>query len=125
MRLLALALPGVTEGMSYGTPSLHIGRALLGRLREDGETLVFKIDPARRVRLLAEGLDAFYVMDHYRESPLVLVNLLAVRETALSALVEQAWRLVAPARLVAAYDQARPSAGRISPSRARRSATTR
>ncbi len=126
VRRLALALPGVVAGTAYGTPSLHVGRALLGRLREDGETLVLKIDPADRARLFAAEPDTFYTTDHYRDHPVMLVNLLAVRESALPALVEAAWRMVAPKRLAAAYDQAqrtsppdRPSAGRTSPSRAR------
>jgi hypothetical protein len=45
---LALALPGVSEGHAYGGPSLHVGRKFLARLKEDGETLVLKIDPSRR-----------------------------------------------------------------------------
>ena len=107
VRRLALALPGVVEGMAYGTPSLHVGRALLGRLREDGETLVLKIDPADRVRWFAEEPDTFYLTDHYRDHPVMLVNLLAVREGALPALVEGAWRIVAGKRRLAAYDLAR------------------
>ncbi len=126
VRRLALALPGVVEGNSYGTPSLHVGRGLLGRLREDGETVVLKVDRAERERLCAAQPDVFFYTDHYRSSALVLINLLAVREAELPALVEAAWRMVAPPRLVAAYDQAQaPSAGRTSPTRAPRSATTR
>ena len=115
----------MVEGNAYGTPSLHVGRALLGRLREDGETMVLKVDPARREELFASEPDTFYTTDHYRAHPVMLINLLAVRESALPALVEGAWRLVAPKRQVAAYDQARPPAGRPGPTRARRSATTR
>jgi hypothetical protein len=40
VRQLALSLPGVSEGNAYGGPSLHVGRKFMGRLREDGETLV-------------------------------------------------------------------------------------
>src|SRR4029450_814783 len=45
---LALAFPGVSQGRAYGGPSLHVGRKFLGRLKEDGETLVLKIDPLAR-----------------------------------------------------------------------------
>ena len=43
---LAMALPGVEEGTSYGTPSLKVRKKLLTRLREDGETLVVRVDLA-------------------------------------------------------------------------------
>ncbi len=48
VRQLALALPGVSEGRAYGGRSLHVGRKFLGRLREDGESFVLKVDPAER-----------------------------------------------------------------------------
>jgi hypothetical protein len=51
-RELALALPGVEEGTSYGTPALKAGRKLMARLREDGETLVVRIDLVARDLLL-------------------------------------------------------------------------
>lgn len=36
VRRLALALPGVEEGVSYGTPAFRVRGKLLARLREDG-----------------------------------------------------------------------------------------
>jgi len=57
---LALTFPGVSEGRAYGGPSLHVGRKFLGRLKEDGETFVLKIDPATRDALLEGMPDAFF-----------------------------------------------------------------
>ena len=102
VRACALALPGVEEGLAYGTPSLHVGRKLLGRLREDGETLVLKVDPVDRTRLF-EGLpDTFYTTDHYRDHPVMLVNLPGLDAQTLPGLIAAAWRCVAPKRLLAA-----------------------
>jgi hypothetical protein len=42
VRQIALSFPGVVEGRSYGTPSLHVGRKFMGWLKEDGETLVIR-----------------------------------------------------------------------------------
>jgi hypothetical protein len=109
VRRHALTFPGVSEGHAYGGPSLHVGRKFLGRLKEDGETLVLKIDPARRDALLKSAPDAFFLTDHYRPYPYVLVNLLAVNKSALQPLVEQAWRMVASKRVVAAYEKSRSS----------------
>jgi hypothetical protein len=87
----ALAFPGVSEGNAYGGPSLHVGRKFLGRLKEDGETLVLKIDPLERDALLESTPDAFFLTDHYRPHPYVLVNLLTVQASVLEPLIERAW----------------------------------
>ncbi len=91
---------------AYGGPSLHFGRNFLGRLREDEETLVLKVEPAERARLLENASDAFFVTAHYQEHPLVLVNLLTVELATLRPLIERAWRMVATKRTLAAYDDA-------------------
>jgi len=43
-RQIALALPGVEEGTSYGAPAFRVRGKFLARLREDGATLVVKCD---------------------------------------------------------------------------------
>lgn len=101
----ALALPGVEEGTSYGTPALRVRGKLFLRLREDGETLVLRTDEYERDFLL-ESDPAFFVTDHYRGYPIVLVRLAAVRPERLRALVVDSWRRHAPRRLVAEWERA-------------------
>lgn len=108
VRRLALALPGVEEGISYGTPAFRLRRVMLARLREDGESLVIKVDRLEREMLMAADPQAFFITDHYRDYPLMLVRLAAVRSDVLRELLEQAWRSVAPKRLAAARDRKRP-----------------
>ena len=105
LRALALALPGVEEGTSYGTPAFRVKGKFFLRLWEDGETLVLKTDFHERDHLLASEPGTFFVTDHYRGHPIVLVRLPAVRPSHLRSLVEDSWRRHAPARVVAAYDQ--------------------
>jgi hypothetical protein len=107
IRRIALALPGVSEGNAYGGPSLHLGRKFLGRLKEGSETLVLKIHPSRRDALLESQPDAFFLTEHYRPYPYVLVNLLVVDALALQPLIEQAWRMVASKRAISAYEKSR------------------
>ena len=45
--------------------------------------------------------------DHYRGYPTVLVRLASVTRTELQGVLEQAWRLHAPRRLVSEYEQRR------------------
>ncbi len=104
VRRIALALPGVEEGTAYGTPAFRVRGKFLARLWEDGEVLVVKVGhDAREVRLAANP-GTFFITDHYRGYPAVLVRLAAVEPAALAELLEEAWRYSAPKRLVAAHD---------------------
>ena len=107
VRQLALAFPGVEEATSYGTPSFHIRRKFMARMREDGETLVVRVDPRDRPGFLERSPDTFLLTEHYVSYPLMLVNLLAIHETELRAVLAGAWRFTAPERLVSAHDHPR------------------
>jgi hypothetical protein len=96
-RALGLAL-GMEEGTSYGTPALKARGKLAARLKEDGETLVVRIEPDARDLLLAADPETFFITDHYAPHPWVLVRLPRVDRAALGLLLEEAQRLVAPAR---------------------------
>jgi hypothetical protein len=107
VRRLALALPGVEEGPCYGTPGFRVRGKFLARLREDGATLVVKCgDDERDFRMQADP-GTFFITDHYRGYPAVLVRLASVRPADLRDVLEQAWRRSAPKRLVAEYDRGR------------------
>ena len=101
VRKLALALPGVEESTSYGTPAFRVGGKSFARLREDGESLVAKMDFEEREFLMEAEPRIFYITDHYRDYPYVLVRLAAVSPAMLRDVLEQAWRRSAPKRLVA------------------------
>src|SRR5437899_281195 len=96
---LATKLPGVEQGTSYGTPALHVRKKFLARLKEDGESVAIKIDFSDRDVLLELDPAAFYLTDHYRPYPAMLVRLRQVRRDLLEQLLEQAWRLQAPKSL--------------------------
>lgn len=107
VRRLALALPGVEEGTSYGTAALKVRGTLLARLREDGETLVLRTTFVVRDHLMHTDPETFFITDHYRDWPLVLVRLPDARPEQVRELLEDAWRRAATKRAVAAYDAAR------------------
>jgi hypothetical protein len=102
IRRLALTLPEVTERLCHGTPTFYVRKKLMLRMREDGETLVCKVPMDLREQLLDEAPDVFSLTEHYRNYPAILINLNAVPQRVLEARIAAAWRLVAPARLVAA-----------------------
>ncbi|HEY4218725.1 MAG TPA: MmcQ/YjbR family DNA-binding protein [Gemmatimonadaceae bacterium] len=105
VRELALLLPGVAESTSYGTPALKVRGALFVRLKEDGETIVLRSDSFDREHLLATAPDVFFITDHYRNYPWVLVRVAATTRAQLRELLEDAWRRVAPKALIAAHDK--------------------
>src|SRR5215471_14846148 len=71
---VAVKLPDVEVSKSYGTPALKVRDKLLARLKEDGETLVLRMDFVARQILTQADPDTFYFTDHYRDYPLVLVR---------------------------------------------------
>jgi hypothetical protein len=100
VRRIALALPGVEKGTSYGTIAFRVGKKLLARLREDGESLAIRIEFGEREILMELEPATFYITEHYRHYPMVLVHLDRVPRNELARLFEQAWRKAAPKKLL-------------------------
>lgn len=104
VRQLALALPGVEEGTSYGTTAFKVNRKLLARFHQDGDSLVIKVEFAVREVLIGANPKTFYITDHYRCWPYMLVRIASVNQDELRQLLEDAWRRNAPKRLVATWE---------------------
>ena len=105
---IARKLPGVEESSSYGTPALKVKGRFLCRLRSEAEgALAIRCDFLDRQILLQADPGVFFVTDHYLNYPMVLVRLQKIRLSALPDLIERAWRMVAPAKLVAEHDARR------------------
>jgi hypothetical protein len=101
---LAGVLPGLEVGTSYGTPALRVGGKSFARLWEDGTTLVLKVPFEVRDHLLAASPSTYFVTDHYRGYPAVLVHLERSDKATLAPLLEEAWRFVAPKKLLRAFE---------------------
>jgi len=76
VRRLLLALPGVEEGSSYGTPGFRVKGKFLARMKEDGET----------------------------RYPTILIRLRRVSLNDLREVLEVAWRYNAPKRLITEWE---------------------
>jgi hypothetical protein len=107
VRKLALALPGVDEGTSYGTPAFHVRRKFLLRLKEDGQSIAIRMDFVDRDVLMQIDPETFYITDHYTAYPAMLVRLTRVKAGQLKEVIERAWRFTAPPSLVKALDAGR------------------
>lgn len=94
VRRLALALPRVVEGTSYGTAAFRVGKKFLLRLKEDGVTIAIKISFDDRDYLMHARPETFFVTDHYRPYPAVLVRLKKIRESQMRDVLQRSWDFV-------------------------------
>jgi hypothetical protein len=106
VRAIARRLPGVEDSTSYGTPALKVRGKLMVRLHQDMDCFVLRTELLDREMLMQSAPEVFFITDHYRDYPWVLVRFSAVDARALPDLLERAWRLVAPKSLVTAFDGA-------------------
>jgi hypothetical protein len=95
VRDMGLAMPGVEESTSYGTPALKIKGKLFARLKEDGESLVVRTTAYERDELIGGEPKIYYITDHYLNYPWVLVHLSRVHRDALRDLLLRARQLAA------------------------------
>jgi hypothetical protein len=103
VRQLVLPLPGVEEYTCFRTPAFRVKKKLLARLKEDGETIAVHADD-RDVWMNADTT-AFFVTDHYRNYPMVLVRLPVVKHDDLQNVLFEAWKQIAPKRLLTEFER--------------------
>jgi hypothetical protein len=98
VRRLALALPNVVESTSYGTPALKVkGKAFIC-LHRDLDKIVVKMPFERREELMAADPETYFITDHYRDYPWILVSLAKLHPDALPELLQTAYRAASPAK---------------------------
>ena len=90
---MALALPNVEEGTSYGTPALKVRGKLFVRLKEDGETIVLKTTYEEREELISHDPETYFITNHYLNYPYILVSLKGIHPDALRELILTSYRL--------------------------------
>lgn len=93
VRRIALALPKTAERSCYGTPGFYVGKKIFARLLEDGDSVVVKIDYDRREVLMQADPQTFFITDHYRNYPMMIVRLSAVGAADLRELLAGAWQI--------------------------------
>jgi hypothetical protein len=100
VRAAALRLPDAAEETPRGTHSFTVRRKLFLRLMQDGETLALRTDRYERDHLLSTAPEVFFVGSQIEEHPWVFVRLSKAEPAQLRELIQDAWRRVAPRRLV-------------------------
>jgi hypothetical protein len=113
---IVLALPGTVatpppgsawqRGLRvFGTPSVKAYGKFLSRWRTEAEGgLAIRCDFLDRQIMLQARPDVFFLTDHYRNYPAILVRIDKAPQGILADVVERAWRFVAPKRAVTRRD---------------------
>jgi hypothetical protein len=98
VRANGLRLPGVEESTMYGSPALKLDGRFLACIAShksaEPNTLVLRTDFEQRDALIEEEPDTYYVKEHYKTFPVVLVHLSRASPDAMRDLLGAAHRLV-------------------------------
>jgi len=100
VRRVGLSLPDVEATTKYdGSPILKLGGCFMAGLAThrsaEPDTLVLRCEFEGRELLLEDSPETYYVTDHYRGYPVVLVRLSRLDQEALHDLLSVSWRLIA------------------------------
>jgi hypothetical protein len=98
---MALTLPGVEARSSYGTPGFYVKKKFMARLREPDVMVLTPVHDDEQRFLMETQPQAFFLTDHYRGYPTILIRLSKVNRGQLQELVDQAWQRLAPKKLLA------------------------
>jgi hypothetical protein len=102
VRRLALELPDVQEGAIHGHPSWELRGKLLAcravHTSTEPDSLLVKIAPGERTQLLAAEPETYYVTDHYRKHPVVLVRLAEIDRRSLQEILRRSWEFLGGSR---------------------------
>ncbi|MEI9990498.1 MAG: MmcQ/YjbR family DNA-binding protein [Rhizomicrobium sp.] len=106
LRKIALSFPGATEEPSYGKPAFKIEKKFFTRLRAEDASIVWVVGSIdERDNLIEMDPKTYFITDHYKDYPSVLVRISRLNETMLRKMLERRWRAIAPKKLIKAVDE--------------------
>lgn len=106
-RKIALSFPEANEKPSYGKPAFFIAKKFFTRLRDEDDSIVWIVGSMdERDHLLEIDPKTYFITEHYRDYPSVLVRTARINETMLKKMLERRWRAVAPKKLLKELDAA-------------------
>lgn len=100
---IASAFPGIVRSTSYGTPSIKLGTKFLLREREPGFLALQRPSIDERDMLIEADPELFFITDHYKDYPYVLIRMNRLKHDHFRALFETIWRENANRTQISAY----------------------
>ncbi|MGN6149919.1 MAG: MmcQ/YjbR family DNA-binding protein [Rhizomicrobium sp.] len=105
-RKIALSFPEANEKPSYGKPSFFVAKKFFTRYRKDDNSLVFIVaDMPTRDMMLELDPKTYFITDHYKDYPSVLVRMERITPDELKLMLERRWRQIAPKKLLKEIDE--------------------
>jgi hypothetical protein len=106
VRKVALSFPLANERPSYGKPSYFIAKKFFTRLRSEDQSIVWIIGSIdERDNLIELDPKTYFITEHYRDYPCVLVRIKRINEAMLRKMLERRWRAIAPKKFINAVDE--------------------
>lgn len=104
---IALSFPEALEKTSYGNPAIFIAKKFFTRWRKEEDSIVWIVDSMdERDHLLEIDPKTYFITEHYRDYPSVLVRAERIDAAMLKKMLERRWRKVAPKTLIKKIDEA-------------------
>ena len=110
VKQVALSFPGALEKSSYGRPAFFIEKKFFTRLREEDKSIVMRVGSIEQRDMMLElDPETYFITDHYKDWPAILVRIAMITPTELKTMLERRWREIAPKRLVREADGETPA----------------
>ncbi len=104
---IALSFPEANEKLSYGSPAIFIAKKFFTRLRSQDDSIVWIVGSIdERDHMLEMDPKTYFITDHYKDYPSVLVRTSRIDQTMLKKMLERRWRAIAPKKLIREVDDA-------------------
>ena len=105
IRKIALGLPQAEERETWGTPTFRVRDRIFVMFGEGGKEAWVKSSHDEQRALVAMDPDTFFVPPYVGPSGWIGVHFRTVDRGEMKELVTEAWRMVAPKRLVKSFDE--------------------
>jgi hypothetical protein len=105
VRRMALGLPEAVELETWGTPTFRVRKKIFVMFSEEQREAWVKSTHDEQRALTQMDPDTFFVPPYVGPSGWIGVRIRSVDRDEMRELVTEAWRLTAPKRIVAAFDE--------------------
>jgi hypothetical protein len=106
LKKIALSFPQTEEGTSYTYPAVLAFGKFFTRYRKEDNSFVLTVSGIEhRDMLLEMDPKTYFITDHYKSFPGVLVRLERVTPDEVRAMLERRWRVMAPKKLIREIDE--------------------
>lgn len=120
LKRIALSFPEASEKSSYGKPAFVVGKKFFTRHRSEDDSIVLIVDSIdERDMMIEADPRTFFITDHYKNYPSVLVRIARIDAKTLRGMLERRWRAIAPKKLLKAIDAGPTAKTKRAPARRR------